>query len=187
MKKLAVVLVALLLFGCSAAGVMSTNDPKRKLSNAMQLLNNNRPIPAQRLILQTMTHYQKSNDEVGIAHAHKAYGQFYMSKAYHANKEYFQKYNEYDGTYEKAVISYKKSLDLFTKNKEYFEASNSAWNLAGSYQYQKNKPQACEAFDLSLTLHKKGKKLFPNKTTSLPPGFTSMDDVVSTFKKNYGC
>jgi len=166
---------------------MSTNNPKRKLLNALELLKNNRPIPAERLIIQSLEHYKKINDQIGQAHAHKIYGQFYMSDAYHASKEYYIKHNEYDGTYEKAANHLRKSIDLFEKNLAYFQASNSAWNLAGTHQRQKERSKACEAFDLSLELHKKGKEHRPSESVSLPPGFSTMDEVVSTYKHNYGC
>jgi len=187
MKNSSVILLVFLLFGCSSAIVSSTNDSKVKLLNALQLLKNNRPVPAQELIMQSLAHYENNNDEIGQAHAHKVYGQFYMSDTYHSHKDYFKKNHAYDGTYEKAVVHHRKALDLFANNKDFFQASNSALNLAGTYQRQKKRQKACEAFDLSLELHKKGKELHPNKTVSLPPGFSTMDDAVSTSKKNYGC
>lgn len=189
MSKVFLIAMVLILFGCAAAGIPFTSDPKKKLQQSEQLLGLNRPIPAQKLIHEALDEYKKNNDEIGMAYSYQALGIFYQSQSYHQNKEFFEKFNEYDPTYEKSIENLKQAIKLFDKNSEYFSASNAAWNLAGSYQQQRNKEEACNAFDMSLDYHNQGKEIDPEKaaSASLPKGFSSMKDVVNTFKSNYGC
>lgn len=57
-KELSVVLLAIgfsALVGCSAAGVVASSDPQQKLADADALLDQGRPLPAERLIAERAT------------------------------------------------------------------------------------------------------------------------------------
>jgi hypothetical protein len=56
-----------------------TSDPERKLGWAKELYQNqNRPIPAERLIKEAIEIYQERGDQLGLAQAHRAYGVFLL-------------------------------------------------------------------------------------------------------------
>ena len=67
MKKIYVALIlAFILGGCSAAGVMHSSDPNVKMNQALELLKYDRSIPAERLMKEALALFdQESNPEGG--------------------------------------------------------------------------------------------------------------------------
>ena len=70
MKKIPVILIlASVLGGCSAAGVLNSSDPQVKMSQAMELLKYNRPIPAERLMKEALTLFEQQPSPEGARFA----------------------------------------------------------------------------------------------------------------------
>src|SRR3569832_1253737 len=89
MKLIPAFLLLVALAGCAAALVPETSDPARKLGWARELINNqNRPIPAERLIKEALTIYQAEQNELGEADANRTLAEFYKSDAYANNAHY---------------------------------------------------------------------------------------------------
>src|SRR5438128_2442039 len=75
-----VLLIAVHLTGCAAALVPATRDPYKKLAYAGMLYDEqNRPLPAERLIREAIADFEKSGDELGLAQAYWNYGLFFRS------------------------------------------------------------------------------------------------------------
>jgi hypothetical protein len=77
MKSVLAVVAALTLAGCAAAGYPPTfGDPQAKLQYAWQLMQSDRPLPAQHLILEAIDSYTQSGNEVALAEAYCVYADF---------------------------------------------------------------------------------------------------------------
>ncbi len=92
-----------------------TSDPAKKLSNTYMLFDKQkRPIPAEKLIRESITIYKNKNNQLSLAEAYRAYGFFFRSNAvkkWHAH--YKEKgFYDSDATYEKR---YEKSIEYFSK------------------------------------------------------------------------
>lgn len=73
---------SLLLVGCAGFGIVASSDPLTKLNNAEYLfLTQNRPLPAERLIRESIEIYQERDDPHGLGHAHSQYGNLLRSPA----------------------------------------------------------------------------------------------------------
>src|SRR3989338_648543 len=68
--------------GCAAVGVPHTSNPDKKLRYAESLFNNeDRPLPAQDLIMEAIDKYKTNGDDVGLANAYRTYAFFLQSPA----------------------------------------------------------------------------------------------------------
>ncbi len=76
--NLIIILLAILVAGCAAMGVPYTTDPKKKLSYAVMLYDEQqRPLPAERLIRESIDIFKSENNEKGLAQAYRVYGFFF--------------------------------------------------------------------------------------------------------------
>ena len=74
MKKLLCIALTCVLLACA------TTPPEQKLSEAFQLLQENRPIPAESLIRQAMDEFKAKGDPYDLGTAQFMYGQFVRSR-----------------------------------------------------------------------------------------------------------
>lgn len=103
--------LAIVMLGCAAAGVPKTNNPAEKISYAYQLKNANRPVPAQTLLNEALTIYEKNNDVQGLANTYLAFGNLYKSPSYQNMAVVFKRWNEY-----KSYVDAAKYFDLASKH-----------------------------------------------------------------------
>ena len=110
--------------GCSAMFVGSTNDPHQKLTDAYGLLyNQNRPIPAEKLIQEAIEIFQKENDASGLAKGYATYGLFFNSPAVghfspYKTKGFLDKTVQYDQRYQKALWYFDKAKEILKKEQD---------------------------------------------------------------------
>ena len=68
------------LSGCAGVGVVSTSDPRTKLSDARYLYSHEgRPLIAERLIQEAIGIFQQTGDDVGLGEAYFDYAYFFLS------------------------------------------------------------------------------------------------------------
>jgi tetratricopeptide (TPR) repeat protein len=164
-------LLLIILAGCAAFGVPATNDPKEKLSWAYTLMKNGRPLPAERLIKESIDIYSRENNVPMLAESYGLYGlleYFYPKSKQKPNKT--------------AIENFEKSLkyydDFFTKNPlnnadpsyagYYFSASSCAEHLGNSYDPQTDHDQKCRAYAKCLEYNKIGMQIKPEAKINYP-------------------
>jgi len=73
-RLIVVFLLFILLDGCAAYLVPETKDPKDKLSWARSLINTGRPLPAEKLINESIEIYSRENNMAMLGEAYWLYG-----------------------------------------------------------------------------------------------------------------
>lgn len=179
--------VAIFLAGCSAAGVLATSDPAKKLAQARTLLELGRPIPAQRSIQEAIDIYSRQNNLSGLGEAYAVYAEFHHSRAYHSHKAFFEQYGEYDSTLNTTIRYFGKAKESYLAGEDYAGASNIAFRLGLLYTSIGEPEQACTAYDESLSYHHESRLRRPDERYVLPAGFSNMDEVICAYKAKAGC
>jgi tetratricopeptide (TPR) repeat protein len=188
-------LFALLLTGCAAMGVPETSDPARKLRQASGLIESlDRPIPAERLIRESIDIYQAQQDELGLAYAYRMYGLFFKSSAvsrlpayYENGTGFMDKTAAFDTRFEKALEYFEKSRDLLLKNNDVQLITNVYAQIAFTYELMNDKVSACNAYDLSLKSDQAIAKSNPELVTLGSREFSSFKQGITEYKKRLGC
>jgi hypothetical protein len=179
--------IAAFLFACSAAMVPYTSDPERKLGWAKELYKNqNRPIPADRLINEAIEIYQERGDQLGLAKAYSVYGTFLQSPAYHNNKVLNQREDSVRWK-DRATKYFQQALEIFLTKQEYFDASNAVLNLGILQMNRDYSADVCRLFDQSLQLHQQARQKNANEMFYLPPGVSSFANGIDQLKKEAQC
>jgi len=120
-----ILLASALLVGCSAAGVIHSNDPSVKISQAYELKSQSRPIPAQKLLQEALVIYKAENNKEGEARVYLGLGDLYKSQSYQSQAETFKRWNEYQ-SYSDAAKYYLKAGVIYEGNLDY-------WSLSRTY------------------------------------------------------
>jgi hypothetical protein len=141
--------LAFFLSGCSAMGVVETNDPNEKLIQASHLMANGRPIPAERIALEALQIFQGKQDAMGLGEANLFLGQFYKAKSGwgNVNKDEFL---------DKSIEYINSSIDSFLSIQENMQASKAVFELAQSYRGKEQTIEMCSNFQRSLELYRSG-------------------------------
>lgn len=96
-RKITLFIVGCLFCSCAMAGIFSSDDPYQKLTDAFNLLGTRpipRALPAEKLIKEAISDFEKQKDYYGIGTAQFMYGQFVQSE--HFDWPQFRK--QYPGT-----------------------------------------------------------------------------------------
>jgi len=187
-------LLLTLIGGCAAMLVPETNDPAQKLRDAYMLFDKQkRPLPAERLIRESIDIYKKSNDELGLAEAYKAYGYFFRSGAvekYHKHynaKGFIETSASYNTRHDKSIEYFDKAKEIYLKNSKYGDVTNIYLNMGFTYEFANNNEKACESYKKSLNSNIKHLEMIPEAPIVLPSGFKSYEEYINGFNKRLGC
>lgn len=115
----AIVLLIFILNGCAAVGVPTTSDPYEKLAWSQELLyRQDRPLPAERLIIEAIEICTEKKDTDCSAEAYSTYGAFLESSSVKKRKKRYQKGGfldktvKYEDRLSKAIEYYNKSIAI---------------------------------------------------------------------------
>jgi len=178
-----------LLIGCASMGVIKTNDPYRKLSDAYDLIwNQQRPLPADSLILEAMEIFRKSNDEKGLALAYTRYAELLGSPA----AKIFVTTNFQDGTpkekrFDRSVEYLKLAKELSVKLNDYESLANQEFKTALAYENIKKVSEACAAYTATAEAMTTYQRNVPNAQVNFPPSYRSFNEYVEAQKKRLSC
>ena len=183
------------LSGCAAALVPATSDPNKKIDYAYMLFDEQqRPLPAERLIREAIEAYGQQNNEIGLAEAYRAYGFFFRSSAVEKGRKIYEengfldKSATYSNRYQKSIEYFERSAKLFAKNNMYDNLTNIYLNMGFTYEFAKQDGKACEAYQRSLVANSKFMEGNPGTPVALPKGFVgTYEDYVTGFLKRLGC
>jgi hypothetical protein len=193
-NTLLVVFVAVFIGGCEAMFVPLTDDPAKKLGMAIDLIDHqNRPLPAQRLIEESIGIYKSNDDQVGLARAYGVYGYFFRSASvsdwgkYFTEHPFADKDATFDARYVRSVYYYQLAADIFTSKGMLDLASNMHFNMGVAYVEQQDTSHACTMFDQAIADHSAYEQTHPDITYSLPQGVATYRDYVVQEKTKVGC
>ncbi len=186
--------VGILLIGCAAIGVISTNDPNQKIADAFWLFDEQqRGIPAERLIREAITIYKTNNNTTGLAEAYRAYGFFFRSGAVKKNHIIYKKYGfmdkdaTYTNRYEKSIKYFKLATNIFEKMKRYGALTNVYLNMGFTYEFAGMPNKACEEYKKSIIVNEKFIKQNSNAKLNIPQGYSSYKAYMQPFFNRLMC
>jgi tetratricopeptide (TPR) repeat protein len=196
-----VMTVLVFLNGCSGVGVVQTDDPLTKLNQAEALYTQqDRPLIAERLILEAIDLYQQRGDSHGLGLAHRAYADLLRSPSvtgkwavYYQKNGFYDKVTTFDSRIEKSSEYYTKALSHFSnaepklKDEKRFDAlTNLYFNMAFTNTRLNQKNQACSFYDKASAAYLENIRLNPN---AQPIGNSSgsVPELIQMKKKEVGC
>jgi hypothetical protein len=110
----ALTLSSAVIGGCAAAFVPETSDPWKKYTYACALLGVNRPIPAERLLRESMTLFEKTDEYVRLAVVQLQYAQLIESPTFLNSQTLARRVADMGGV--GAVANAARELDLNAKS-----------------------------------------------------------------------
>ena len=180
------------LGGCAAVGVLHTDDPQQKLWDAQAMIEQNRPIPAERFIVEAIEICQQSADQTCLARGYRQYGIFFLWAGpawaqYAADGGFLDKTATYALRYDKAVQYFDQSRALLEQGDHYDELSNVNLNLGFAFTAANQLDAACKAFDDSLQAYRLNIQHNPGVKVILSDKYASYDSYILIRKTDAGC
>lgn len=183
---LAIFSVALL--GCAAVGVSSSADPEKKITDAEHLLDQGRPLPADRLIHEAIAIYRERDDPHRLGYAYGLYGELLQSNAINRAEVPFMQNgfqdksvtlaNRFDKSAEytrMAMAQYEQAIARHQRAEKYDALTNAHLHLASLHQRLLEKDAACtnfrkalDAYGLNLQRNPRAKPQTPRSGQTLP-------------------
>jgi tetratricopeptide (TPR) repeat protein len=186
--------------GCAGIGVVDSPDPLVKLNDAAYLFEKeNRPVPAQTLILEATEIYQKRNDPHGLGNASREYGDFLRSAAVFNWRAAYRRGGfadpsiTYDNRLEKASEYYRKALAYYRLAEtqelaaaKYDALTNVYYNMALSNMALGAQKEACVDYDRALQAYNDNMQRNP---TAHPQGTQAgtVPESIAAAKKRADC
>lgn len=202
-KKLCTCLLAVvssLLFGCASVGLISSDDPDKKLSDAGHLIDQGRPLPAERLIHEAIAVFRERDDPQGLGYAYGLYGEFLRSNVIiKAEVSYLRDgfrdktvtmSNRFDKSaeYTKMGISqYELAIDRLSRSEKYDALTNAHLHLAWLHQQLMQKEEACRNFQKTLDAYALNMQRNPHAKPQTPNSGQSIPDYVQGLMHKAQC
>ena len=196
-KLILMFLLSAFIFGCSAVGVVATNNPHKKIDQAVSLINSNRPIPADTLIAQAIEIFENKNDHAGLFRAYEAKTTLLLSKAVENNESFFRKSGFtgdgkiYGQRHEKAIEYFLKITDIIKNNSRnpYPALTLIHIKITEIYSnYLNNKVGTCNNLKIAKTNHDLNHKTKSEKrSTVLAAGYETFDVFYNSFNTKHKC
>ncbi len=191
----------LLLVGCAGVGIVASSDPETKLSDANYLFKNeNRPIPAERLIREAIDIYQERNDTRGLGNAYREYGELLKSdsierwETVYRRDGFFDRSVTYENRYAKSAEYVTKALEYysqaeksFSDSKTYDALSNVYFWMAWSWYLLNDHEKSCVYFDKSKDAYDQNMTLNPNAKPYASPDYGTVPKELEAAKRYVGC
>ena len=123
------------LAACEAIGVPKTNDPAEKLKYSRLLLRDDRPLPAERLIGESIEIYELRGDRGGLASAQYAYAWFLAGDAVETLEGWYRDNGfrdspaDFDSRRQEAVKYFQLAATGFVQIGNFADAANTYFDL----------------------------------------------------------
>lgn len=198
MKFNIIVLILLIsLTGCSAVGIVETNDPHRKIEQAIYLLNTeNRPIPADKLLAQSINIFKQKNDQMGLVRAYRARGHFLLSNSVKNNSKFFINNgffidgNIYEKREEKAIEYFLKVRSILEEDSRSLYSAKTQINMTLTEMYSKyfnNSTHICKHLKEAIFYHSKFQENSYGENVAPLSGYSKFIDFESKYNMEYQC
>ena len=191
---ISIVFIGIALAGCAAMGVPETSDPDKKVGHAYMLFDQQqRPLPAERLIREAITLYQEKNNALGLAEAYRAYGFFFRSSAIEKLHKHYElngfMENEatYANRYDKSIEYFERSAAILEEHQKNDTLTNVHLNMGFTHELAKQPEKACAEYSKSIVSNQMHSKNNPNASLTLPQGFSSYEAYVNSIMERLKC
>jgi tetratricopeptide (TPR) repeat protein len=188
------------LVACAGVGVVDSPDPLVKLNDAAYLFGKeNRPVPAETLIVEATAIYQKRNDPHGLGNANREYGDFLRSaavfnwRAAYSHGGFSDPSITYDNRLEKASEYYTKALAYYRLAEtqelaagKYDALTNVYYNMALSNFALGARDEACADYDRALQAYQDNMQRNPTAHPHGTPAGTVPESIAAA-KKGADC
>jgi hypothetical protein len=180
----------------SAVGLLPTKSPAKKLANAVQLFDfQNRPLPAEQMILDAAAQYRESGDSIGLADAYRVYALFFRSRSLNQPNyaEHFRKKGfldleaTYDRRYDRSLHYLALAEAIYSANAKHDLLSNVYFHMGDVSVLKGDLKEACQYYDQSISAQSTFHAEHPETLTELPKGAKSFDDALRASKQYAGC
>ena len=188
------------LLGCAAVGVTSSDDPSKKLVDAGHLLDQGRPLPAERLIHEAIAIYQERDDPHGLGYAYGLYAELLQSNAISkgelsyarhgfrdASVRLFNRYAKSAEYTRLAIVQYERAIERHRRADKYDALSNAHLHLAWLHQRLLEKAPACENFQKTLEAYAMNRQRNPQAKPQQPRSGQSIADYVGDQMRKAQC
>jgi hypothetical protein len=188
-----VVMVCLGVSACAAMGVVATSDPKKELSDAVDLLGHDRPLPAERMIVDALAQCEKTDDAVCVGEAYRVYGLFFQSASVTQYKVQYQKYGfldksaTWDTRYQASILYFRKAGVIAQHTDHYDLLSNIHYRISRDFSYMHDTDSACMELAQSSDAHEEFHRRNPSAAVELVNGQESFVDTISDIRRRTGC
>jgi hypothetical protein len=188
-----VAMVYVCISACAAMGVVATSDPTKELGNAVALFDHDRPLPAERMIVDAIAQCQKTNNPVCTAEGYRVYGLFFQSTSVTQYKFQYQKYGfidtsaTWDTRYQTSIAYFRKAAVIAQDMGHYDMLSNIHFNIGRDFVYLRDPDSACTELAQSLNAHEEFQRTNSGASVALPNGQRSFEDTISDIGRRIGC
>lgn len=194
----AMVLVA--LSGCAGVGVLASSNQISNLNQAEQLYGReDRPLIAERLILQAAADFKKSGNELGLGDAYREYADLLVAPSTSGKwKVYYEQHGFLDGstTYDgrakaavayrkKALVAYERAVADLEPRQRYDALTNAYYNIGYTEALLGDTPGACKAYNNALAAFHANVQANPQSKPYSPSG--SVSDFIGAKMRSLGC
>ncbi len=194
------VLATALLGACSGVGIVASSDPLVKLNDAEELFRRqDRPLAAERLILEAMEIYRMQGNARGLGNANREYADLLRSTAvsgkwqkHYQDHGFLDRSVTYENRLEKSTQYYEKALAHYTDaekkarpSEQWDDLSNLYFNMAWTAAQLGHIAQSCAHYDQSLWAY--GQNIARHPDAKPYAGAHSFADMIKASKKRLGC
>ena len=187
-------LIGFVLPGCAAMFVPATSDPDQKIRDAAMLYDQQqRPLPAERLIREAIEIYRERKNDLGLAEAYRNYGFFFRSSAvkklhkHYQSNGFMEKDATYETRYEKSISYFEKSATILEKYQKHDVLSNIYLNMGFTYEFANQPEKACDEYKKTLMSNQRNLKVNPEAKASLPEGYSTFEAYVTAIMERLKC
>src|SRR5439155_13419769 len=132
--------------------------------------------------------YTKQSNELGMAEAHHAFGNFYKNGLYHTKwAPVYKRMGTYDGTYMKSVDNFSTAKRLFEKNENNVGVMKSLVGLGNAYELRGEKDKACENYNAALRSWEAAKQKDPSVRAPILTGYRNPEELINAFRQKWRC
>jgi tetratricopeptide (TPR) repeat protein len=198
-RSIVALVVAALLPGCAGVGVVETDDPYAKLTQARQLYaGSGRAAQARRQLDEAIGVFQAKGDDFGLGQAYREYGFMARMGAAEPGVVLIRVPNPgrwpTQADLELSNHYFQLSADAFAKLERSDRLANVYFNLGANYTglsrdhgLADKKADACAYFDRALEASRQAETKYPGLVVELPRGARSFSEMTSNAKIQAGC
>jgi tetratricopeptide (TPR) repeat protein len=200
-KATLLALATVLLCACAGVGIVSTNDPLKKLNDAAVLFGQkDRPLPAERLIREAIAIYQHNNDAHGLGAGYREYADLLTSPAVAADEAVYRRDGFLDPsiTFDNRLV---KATEFRHKALEYYAQSAPELRSAGRFDALTNvyynmallhadlgeKQQACSDLESTLEAYQENLQHLPAAKPNFSARFATLPQELDHERQRLGC
>ena len=191
MRRLAVLLAAILMVGRASAGIFGSDDPNAILSEAEDLRGVGRIMQARLSTEQAIALFAKAGDNAGLAKAYREYGLVALDGGLGDDPVVWRERSAtrhprpQDLDLAQAKLEY--ARDLGAETKQLFLVANIDFVL-GNIQVMRGVPQqSCPYYDTAIREFRDAMHRQPGPVANMPQGVTDPAAYIGRAKAEAGC